>query len=85
MINSQSFNDNRIDNNNHRDEGMIRLVGGRTMFEGNVEINHFGQWGMICDDEWNMNDANVTCKQLGFVLGAIMATNNSRYGQENGK
>ncbi|KAH7641290.1 lysyl oxidase-like protein [Dermatophagoides farinae] len=82
-INSQLFNDNRIDNNNHHDEGMIRLVGGRTMFEGNVEINHFGQWGMICDDEWNMNDANVACKQLGFVLGAIMATNNSRYGQEN--
>ncbi|OTF75681.1 hypothetical protein BLA29_014490 [Euroglyphus maynei] len=72
-------------NNNNRMEGMIRLIGGRTMFEGNVEINHFNQWGMICDDEWDLYDANVACRQLGFVLGAIMATNNSRYGQGKSK
>ncbi|XP_027195875.2 lysyl oxidase homolog 2-like [Dermatophagoides pteronyssinus] len=78
LINSQSLSNNH---NNHSNEGMIRLIGGRTMFEGNIEINHFGQWGMICDDEWDLLDANVACKQLGFVLGAIMATNMSRYGK----
>ena len=82
LINSQSLSNNH---NNHSNEGMIRLIGGRTMFEGNIEINHFGQWGMICDDEWDLLDANVACKQLGFVLGAIMATNMSRYGKGRSK
>ena len=66
-------------------EGQIRLVGGQTLFEGNVEINHLGQWGGICDDEWDMAEANVICKQLGFVLGAIEATTNSHYGKSRSK
>lgn len=62
-------------------EGQLRLVGGRTHFEGNVQIMHNGHWGAVCDDEWDLADADVVCRQIGFVLGALEATGNGRYGQ----
>ncbi|CAH1115159.1 unnamed protein product [Psylliodes chrysocephalus] len=63
-----------------KQEGGIKLVGGRGEFEGNVEILHEGTWGAICDDEWDITEANIICKQLGYSETNVQPTVNSYFG-----
>lgn len=65
-------------------EGALRLVGGQSKEEGNVEIYHAGRWGSICDDEWDINEAQVACQALGFD-GALRATTDGQYGRARSK
>ena len=45
---------------------MVRLTRGGYTSEGLVEVYCNGQWGTICDDGFNDDDANAICKQLGY-------------------
>ena len=47
--------------------GDIRLVGGSTDYEGNVEVCVSGVWGTICDSSWSSSDAQVACAQAGYL------------------
>ena len=61
----------------------MRLVGGAKLNQGRVEIFYNGAWGTICHDYWELPEANVVCRQLGFD-GAVLALRSATYGQGTG-
>eukprot|EP00057_Strongylocentrotus_purpuratus_P018553 XP_011673027.1 PREDICTED: deleted in malignant brain tumors 1 protein-like [Strongylocentrotus purpuratus] len=65
------------------DEASVRLVGGSTPSEGRVEILHAGRWGTICDDLWDLVDANIVCMSLGYA-SSVAALRNAPFGEGTG-
>ena len=49
-----------------------------------MEIYHDGKWGTVCDDYWDISDARVVCRSLGF-RDAFTATKDAYFGEGSGE
>ncbi|KAM9556971.1 T-cell differentiation antigen CD6 isoform 5-T5 [Guaruba guarouba] len=63
--------------------GALRLAGGQSRCEGRVEMEEEGAWGTVCDDGWDLADADVVCRQLRCGR-AVSVHGGATYGRGNG-
>uniref|UniRef100_A0AAY4DAD7 Neurotrypsin n=1 Tax=Denticeps clupeoides TaxID=299321 RepID=A0AAY4DAD7_9TELE len=65
-------------------DGVVRLVGADNPWEGRLEVYYAGDWGTVCDDKWNEQNAQVVCRQLGFSKGRVEAVVEAAFGEGSG-
>ncbi|XP_072018290.1 uncharacterized protein [Amphiura filiformis] len=63
----------------------VRLEGGFNAWDGRVEIYHNNEWGTVCDTNWDANDAEVVCRELGYpTTASAIAYPGAVFGQGSG-
>lgn len=49
----------------------VRLRGSTSPNMGRVEVYYAGIWGSIYSSNWDIKDATVVCKQLGYTTALL--------------
>nr|XP_014339300.1 PREDICTED: antigen WC1.1-like [Latimeria chalumnae] len=62
----------------------LQLVGGETNCSGRLEVWYSGSWGTVCDDSWDLTDAEVVCRQLGCG-DAVTVPQETEFGKGKGR
>ncbi|XP_066524958.1 scavenger receptor cysteine-rich type 1 protein M130-like [Hoplias malabaricus] len=62
---------------------MVKLVNGSSRCAGRVEVLVRGQWGTVCDNDWDMSDAAVVCRELNCGE-AVDALSDAHFGAGSG-
>ena len=60
----------------------VRLVtaDGASSNEGRLELYYNNTWGTVCDEGWNITDAHVVCRMLGYPF-ALQYRTSAYYGE----
>ena len=68
--NERSKRDNTLDTMHPRAAifSDVQLVGGKTPFEGRLQVKVGGIWGTVCRRGWNIQAAALACQQMGWTL-----------------
>ena len=50
---------------------LVRLRGSPSPNMGRVEVYYAGKWGSVYSSGWDIKDATVVCRQLGFTKALL--------------
>ena len=50
-----------------------------------MEIYYNGAWGTVCNDDWDLSDAKVVCRSLGYLAAEEAVTDASVFGRGSGE
>ena len=61
----------------------LRLANGTDRCSGRVEMFHDGQWGTVCDDDWDMHEGEVVCRAMDCG-SPLMVPSSAHFGMGDG-